>query len=176
MANTCKTCRHENAEQINIMLADGQPLRKIMDRFKGLSTGGLQRHKEGCLRELFDEVREQKRIGLLADVDEVKREIQLAKMEFADNGQIRVQLIGKRLDAIEKEAKLTGAYQQDRKNDADIDRVVEAYRLWEEWYGNPDEEKQKRWVGMLADKSGISAGEIMRKIRFEAIDATENVQ
>lgn len=71
--------------------------------------------EQAKLREHFAERRE----GLLADVDEVKQEIIAVKSEFPDNANVRLGLIGKRLDAIEKEAKLTGAYIKDAANPSD---------------------------------------------------------
>ena len=116
----CKTCKRQDVDEINKLLTDGkESVRNIVAKFKGTSLGGINRHK-GCITELFAEVREQKRAGLLADIDEVKEEIDAVKAEFSDNGQVRVQLIARRLDAIEKEAKLTGAYTKDRANPTDI--------------------------------------------------------
>ncbi len=128
--NTCKTCKRPDILEINADLGAGVSARCIMAKFAKLSMGGLQRHKENCLEELFAEVREQRRAGLLADVDEVKKEITVVKQQFTDNPNVRVGLIGKMLDAIEKEAKLTGAYQQDKKNIEELtliaDRVAES--------------------------------------------------
>ncbi len=76
--------------------------------------------EQAKLREQFTERRQ----GLLADVDEVKAEIDAVKTEFPDNANIRSQLIARRLDAIEKEAKLTGAYVKDAPNPADKSQIA----------------------------------------------------
>lgn len=69
-----------------------------------------------------------RREGLLNDIDEVKQEIIETKAEFPDNPGVRVQLIARRLEAIDKEAKLTGAYTAPKENpvnEADrIDRIA----------------------------------------------------
>jgi len=94
-----------------------------MAKYKGLSLGGLDRHQK-CIEALFAEVREQKRAGLLASVDEVKTEIVQLKADFPDNPNVRLGIVGKMLDTIEKEAKLTGAYIKDAANPADRDRTA----------------------------------------------------
>lgn len=126
MANTCKTCRNEAVDEINNELAAEVPLWKIVAKFNGLSLGGLQRHKERCIRALFDEVREQKRAGLLKDVDELKAEILEVKQDFGDNGNVRVQLIARRKEAIELEAKLTGAFVNPQTNPKDAAAIAKA--------------------------------------------------
>lgn len=85
----------------------------------GLTLGGLHRHKTQCLETLFAEKRDQQRAGLLKDVDELKEEIRQTKEDFIDNPQARVQLIARRKEAIELEAKLTGAFVKDAPNPAD---------------------------------------------------------
>lgn len=83
--------------------------------------------EQAKLREQFAE----RRKGLLADVDEVKAEIDAVKQDFIDNPNVRVQLIARRLDALDKEAKLTGAYIKDAENPADIGTlasIVKKYR------------------------------------------------
>lgn len=71
--------------------------------------------RQAQLREQYAERRE----GLLADVDEVKAEIIAVRSKFPDNPNVRVNLISRRLDAIEKEAKLTGAYIKAAANPSD---------------------------------------------------------
>lgn len=119
MANTCKTCRRDDIDEINDLLAKEVPLRNIVGTRKNITTTALHRHKNTCLVELFAEIRHVKREGLLAKVDAVESEIEAVKAEFGDNPTVRVGLIGKMLDAIEKEAKLTGAYIKDAPNPAD---------------------------------------------------------
>lgn len=123
MPPTCKTCQREDVDEINRQLVTNIPLRHIVTNYGGLSASGLQRHRETCLDELFAEVRESKRAGLLASVDEAKKEIKAVKTEFGDNGYIRLGLIGKMFDAIEKEAKLTGAYVKEGENPSTADDI-----------------------------------------------------
>lgn len=126
MPRTCKTCQHPKIDAINYDLTHNITVRNIMAKYKGLSLGGLDRHTD-CIKELFDEVRAAKRAGLLASVDEVRAEIDAVRAEFVDNPNVRVGLIGKMLDAIEKEAKLTGAYIKDAPNPADAKAMAEKY-------------------------------------------------
>lgn len=133
MANTCKTCKHPEAKKINDLLSRQIPLSKIVAKYGTLSLGGVQRHKERCNVKLFAEVLQAKRDGLLASVDEVKIEIETVKTEFCDNPNVRLGLIGKMLDAIEKEAKLTGAYIKDQTNPKDeAQRIADLAAMYEE--------------------------------------------
>lgn len=86
-----------------------------------LNVKAAVEREQAKLRAQFTE----RRAGLLADVDEVKAEIDAVKAEFADNANIRSQLIARRLEAIDKEAKLTGAYIKDAANPADIQATAE---------------------------------------------------
>lgn len=127
MPRQCKTCSRADVEAINELISRKCSLRKIMDNFVGLSQGGLQRHKDNCIREVFQQNIEKRRDGLLAAVDEVRDEIAVLRTEFADNPNVRIGLVGKMLDAIEKEARLTGAYTKEGENPktaADIARKV----------------------------------------------------
>lgn len=105
---------------------------------KTLTVVGTQNLAKPSIRAVIDKQREvlreqyaERRKGLLSDVDEVKAEIASTKADFPDNPNVRVQLIARRLDAIEKEAKLTGAYIKDADNPADLSTladVVKRYR------------------------------------------------
>ena len=129
MPRTCNTCKHSDASEINAMLIHGISFRNIVAKKDGgLSTAGLKRHKDKCLRELLGELMIERRAGLLADVDEVRSQIQRLEQRFAKNGPVLVALVSRRLDAIEKEAKLTGAYVQDKKNPPqEIDIAIEVF-------------------------------------------------
>ena len=116
MANTCKTCKRDDVNEINKSLVNQIPLWKIVARFDGLSLGGLHRHKDICIERLFAEVREQRRAGLLQSVDEVKREIVQLQFDFPENPNVRLGVVGRMLEVIDKEAKLTGAYTKERDN------------------------------------------------------------
>lgn len=187
MSQRCKTCAHPDSGKIDQQIAANIPYARIASDF-GLSRKMVERHAKVHAKPIVEQAQKAAEKVIVNQILKYRKEVNyplLDKVKLLQDRILndideaclddRVPLYREFRGSIQEEAKLAGAYQQDRKNDADIDRVVEAYRLWEEWYGNPDEEKQKRWVGMLADKSGISAGEIMKKIRFEAIDAMENV-
>lgn len=126
MANTCKTCQHPDIDRINGLLVQGVALRSI-EAETGISNVSIYRHKEKCIDALFAEVREQRRTGLLADVDELKAEIDEVKADFPTNGNVRTQLIARRKEAIELEAKLTGAFIKDAPNPKGIDQIVAAF-------------------------------------------------
>jgi len=130
MPRVCKTCQRPDIDAINRDLTNDVTVRNIMAKYKGLSLGGIDRHKH-CIEELFAEVRNQKRAGLLSSVDEVRQEIIEVKAEFPDNPNVRLGLIGKMLDVIDKEAKLTGAYIDAKKNPADVTIYVETIRKWQ---------------------------------------------
>ena len=121
---TCKTCRQPNVEQLNGMLAQDLPLRDIALAGNDISLMSVSRHKNQCVPELMEQVKTQRRDGLLADVDEIKSEIDQVKSEFPTNTQARVNLIAKRIDVLDKEAKLTGAYIQDKQNPADKSELL----------------------------------------------------
>lgn len=141
--NTCKTCRHPKVDQVNTLLTSGIPLRSIANQYDNLSIGTLKRHKDACIEALFDEIRAQKREGLLDAVDEVRQEIVDVKAIFIDNPNVRIGLIGKMLDVITQEAKLTGAYIKEQINPTDeatLARVL-TQRLTEKGF-SPDEARQ----------------------------------
>jgi hypothetical protein len=131
VANTCKTCKHPALKEINGLLINEISFRNIVKQWDGLTVAGVRRHKENCIEALFAEKREETRAGLLADVDELKEEIRQTRIDFIDNPQARVQLIARRKEAIELEAKLTGAFIKDAENPADLSTladVVKRYR------------------------------------------------
>jgi hypothetical protein len=138
MAATCKTCKRPDVDEINRLIGEQKPLRYIVDNF-GIPQGSIQRHKDNCIDALFAEVREEKRAGLLSEVDKMKQEIEAVKTQFVDNANVRVQLIARQKDAIDLEAKLTGAYVKEKSNPSDIadiaqetvDRLVRQYG-WKE--------------------------------------------
>jgi hypothetical protein len=123
---TCKTCKRSDLDEINKALVAGDTLRDIAGRHKGVTKSALDRHKDSCIKDLFIKVIEEKRAGLLGEVDKVKKRIDTVAEKFADNGQVQVQLIARQLDVIDKEAKLTGAYTKDRDNPANTAEVIEA--------------------------------------------------
>ncbi len=90
----------------------------------GIHHTALFRHKNNCIDQLFAEVREQKRAGLLKDVDELKAEIQRVRDTFPTNPNVNVQLIARERDVIDLEAKLTGAYLKEQENPANTDALV----------------------------------------------------
>jgi hypothetical protein len=122
----CKTCKRSDLGAINKALVAGETLRNISKQHKGATVASLQRHKENCIKDLFVKVIDQKRAGLLGEVDKVKKRIDAVAEKFADNGQVQVQLIARQLDVIDKEAKLTGAYTKDKDNPANKNAVIEA--------------------------------------------------
>ena len=124
MANTCKTCQRPDVAAIDKLLAGNTPLRNIVAQYAGATVAGLKRHKDNCLEELLEEVRDQRRAGLLADVDDVRTQIQALEQRFIDNGPVMVALVSRRLEAVDKEAKLTGAYIKDAENPADLKSVA----------------------------------------------------
>ena len=124
MARDCTICKRPDIDAINNLIGSNVPVNKIVAQKSGLSARTVARHKENCLKEFFGKIIEQKRAGLLASVDEVKHEIQQTKADFPDNPNVRLGIIGKMLDAIEKEAKLTGAYIKDAENPADLKSVA----------------------------------------------------
>lgn len=117
--NTCKTCQRLDLDEINHKLLTKQPLRNIVGEHR-IPLSSLHRHKKDCLTELFAEVREAKRAGLLADVDEIKREIRDLQADFPNSPIVRNNAISRRLDVLDREARLTGAYTQEAKNPADV--------------------------------------------------------
>lgn len=123
MPPTCTICPREDVTEINRLIVLGKPsLRNIAQQFNLADHTALQRHKD-CIADLFTERKDAIRAGLLADVDEVKAEIIEVKSTFSDNPMVRVQLIGKMLDRIEKEAKLTGAFQKERENSDELSQI-----------------------------------------------------
>ena len=115
MPPTCQTCQRDDLNAINSQLVQGLSLRNIAER-SGIPTTSLFRHKEQCIPQLLETKANEIRAGLLKDIDEVRQEIAETKADFPDNPTVRVALIGKRLDAIDKEARLTGAFTKDGEN------------------------------------------------------------
>src|SRR5947207_8056171 len=111
MPRSCSICRHQSLSDINTRLVRDEPLRSIAKQM-GVVHTSLFRHKEKCIPQLFEAERATRRKGLLGELDDLKQEIRSLRSEFAANGTVRVQLIAKSLDAIQTEAKLTGAFQQ----------------------------------------------------------------
>ena len=121
---TCKTCRRDDINEINALIFEGKPLRYIVDNF-GIPNGSIQRHKEICLPELFEAVRERQREGLLGKIDQLERKFLAVENEFNGNWQARIAAGAKQIDLLDKEAKLTGAYIQEATNPADIENIAE---------------------------------------------------
>lgn len=153
MSQTCKTCKRPDVAKINKLISNSVPTRDIANKFSGISKSAIDRHKTNCLKQLFAEVIVEKRAGLLAEVDKVKDRIAVVAEQFADNGPVQVQLIARSLDAIEKEAKLTGAYQQDRSNEEDVKLGIlkSAIETRAKEKGVSFEEEAKRYISNYAD-------------------------
>lgn len=124
MPPTCKTCRRPDVNEINALIFSGQPLRYITDNYK-IPNGSIQRHKEQCLPELFEAIRERQREGLLGKIDKLETKFLDIENEFGDNWQARIAAGAKQIDLLDKEAKLTGAYTKERENPQTWDNVVE---------------------------------------------------
>ncbi len=135
--NTCRTCKRPDINEIDALLMQATPLRNIVERFKGTTMGGLSRHNNECLVYPTNELHEKKRNTLLDELAAIRQEIIDLHSEFPDNGTVRTALVARRLEAFDKEAKLTGAYQQDRKNETDLGK-----ELAEKW-GLPGEKIQE---------------------------------
>lgn len=131
MPAVCKTCSRKDVEEVNKLLAQGASFRNIVAQVAGGATvNGLKRHKDNCIPELVAELVETRRVGLLADVDDVRSRIKELESQFADNPQAQVQLVARRLDAIDKEAKLTGAYTKEQENSKTIEQVLGWFNDW----------------------------------------------
>lgn len=146
---------------------------------KTLTVVGTQNLAKPSIRAVIDKQREvlreqyaERRAGLLSDVDEVKEEIQQTKADFPDNPNVRVQLIARRLDAIEKEAKLTGAYIKDADNPADLSTLADVVKRY-----RADVIEQARIFDGTNGKFGAAMpteaemhGEIERLCRHQKVD------
>ena len=123
MSMTCKTCRREDASEINRLIAIGTPLRYFVDNL-GIPQGSIQRHKDDCVKTLIGEVREQKRTDLFQDVDNMMQEIERVRDAFPTNPSVRVQLIARSREVADLKAKLTGAYIKDLENPANTEAIA----------------------------------------------------
>ncbi len=146
---------------------------------KTLTVVGTQNLAKPSIRAVIDKQREvlreqyaERRKGLLSDVDEVKAEIDEVKSTFPDNPNVRVQLIARRLDAIEKEAKLTGAYIKDADNPADLSTLADVVKRY-----RADVIEQARIFDGTNGKFGAAMpteaemrGEIERLCRHQKVD------
>ncbi len=102
----------------------GVALRNITQNITGTSMPSLHRHKESCAADLMDSVREQRRAGLLGKLDGIHDRIIELEQQFPEQSQTQVQLISRRLEALDKEAKLLGEYTKDRENPATSDDIA----------------------------------------------------
>lgn len=132
MPNVCQTCKREDVDQIDALLIKRVAFRNIMELFPKLSLGSLSRHNKECLVFPHSKALEKKRSGLLAEVDAIREKISVLDETFADSGMVRVGLVGKRIDVLDREAKLTGAYQQDRPNDLAVELKAQLAALIED--------------------------------------------
>lgn len=114
-------------DTINQRIVSKVAVSKIVAEFPDLAERSVYRHKDTCLRELYASVIDQKRVGLLATIDRALNEIDELKRDFPDNPNVRLGIVGKLLDAIDREAKLTGAYIKDAINPADATQMVERF-------------------------------------------------
>lgn len=171
MAMTCQTCKQPNIDAINQQIVNGASLRDIALQTK-TSHQSVKRHKDSCLKALFQEVRAEKRAGLLQDVDELKAEIEEVKKTFPTNPQARVQLIARRKEAIELEAKLTGAFQENRANDLSLIALVKAYEAARQDFvalndRGPNEAEQGEMISRILELSGgkVDAGKFRAAVQ-----------
>lgn len=171
MANTCKTCLNPQISEINTMLVNEIPARKILNKIKGVTVGSLQRHKENCIRSLFAPVIEQRRASLLARVDEIYNEIIEVRAAFLDNPNVRLGILGKMRDAIDLEAKLTGAYLKEQENPNTALKRMEAYRLWAEKNPHATVQSQKDAIKVFAQGAEMDEAEFARRAGVTEIEA-----
>ncbi len=86
----------------------------------------IKRHKDVCATELLEEVKVIRRDGLLGKLDKIDAKIERLEKKFADNPQTQVQLIARQLEALDKEAKLLGAYTNPQENAQSIAKTAQA--------------------------------------------------
>ncbi len=187
MSQRCKTCAHPDIAKIDSLLAGNIPYARIASDF-GLSAKMVERHAKQHAKPIIEKAKAAAEKVIVNQILKYRKEVNfplldkvkllqeriLNDMDRTRRMADRVPLFREFRGSLQEEAKLAGAYQQDRKNDADVDRVVEAYRLWEQWFGSPNAEEQQTWIGWLSDKSGISATEITQKIKVQEI--SESIQ
>jgi hypothetical protein len=130
--NTCKTCRRKDVDKINHLIVSGTPLRSITDDY-GIPAGSIQRHKEQCIREMLVSAYHEQRQGLLGKLDRLEQKFEL----MYEDDRFRPAAGRLLVDLFDKEAKIAGAYQQDRKNETDLGK-----ELAEKW-GLPGEKIQE---------------------------------
>ena len=186
MARQCKTCAHPEIKEIDKALLAKHSNTEIAKKY-GLNHQSVNYHAKVHLKPILDKANKAAERAITRKVLKYREEVnyplldklKLLQERILDDMDVaaldeRVPLFREFRGSLQEEAKLAGAYQQDRKNESDVDRVVEAYRLWEQWYGSPDAAAQQNWIGWLSLKSGIGVAEITQKIKVQEI--TEKIQ
>lgn len=77
---------------------------------------------------------------------------------------------------IDKFAKLSGAYQQDRRNETDIQKVADALRAWLVKYPDATLDQRQEWLGWFAEGSNLKASEIARHLTEFDLITVETTQ
>ena len=93
---------------------------------------------------------------MLADVDDTREQIQHLEQRFNGNGPVMVALVSRRLEAIDKEAKLTGAYVNAATNPVDLNAVADKMIAKLVKDGHFDEiESAKLWLESVEAEIGV---------------------
>lgn len=112
--------------------------------------------------------------ALLCDVEELRNiDVDKVNIRHVDLRKFALDAINTTDTCIDKFAKLAGLYQQPQANDADLTKVVEAYRLIEDMYPNASDQDRSAWLDNLAKHTRVPVDAIQRQIKIQEIDGVQ---
>lgn len=143
MPRICAICSHPNQMAIDKAILSKLSIAKIALDFD-IATHSLHYHKDTHLNPIIDEANQRARDVIIQDVIDCRKEVQYATLDkvklmqerllndidFASSAQDRLPFIKEFRGFITEEAKLTGAYTQDRPNTDSMEKVLSSFNLW----------------------------------------------
>jgi hypothetical protein len=112
--------------------------------------------------------------ALLCDVEELRNiDVDKVNIRHVDLRKFALDAINTTDTCIDKFAKLAGLYQQPQANDADLTKVVEAYRLIEDMYPDASDQDRSAWLDNLAKHTKVPVDAIQRQMKIQEIDGVQ---
>lgn len=133
MPRKCKTCAHSSIAEVDKAILGNIPYTQIASKF-GLHHKSIDWHSKHHLQPMIDEANAQAKEAIVSKILKYREEVNysafdkvkllqekiLTDLDGAGELNERVPLYREFRGAIQEEAKLSGLYQQDRKNQAEL--------------------------------------------------------
>lgn len=185
MTQRCKTCSHDQRDEIEKLILAGKSYRSIARQFKIGNTSVLA-HARNHLKPIIDAANEAAQQQITEKITKYRSEVNypvLDKVKLLQDRILndldavflaadRVPLYRELRGALQEESKLAGLYQKDRANEADLAKCVRGYQKWLHDYPDASDEDRQQWLEWFADSGGVDREELAKQVRIQELGNT----